>query len=60
MLFQTDLNENTCAITFTEMKQYIMSFPSKTKLVNIHDTTLKRRDLECLLEDEIWVESEVS
>jgi hypothetical protein len=37
-----------------------MSFPSKTKLVNIHDTTLTRRDLECLLEDEIWVESEVS
>jgi hypothetical protein len=55
-----DLNENTSAITFTEMKQYIMSFPSKTKLVNIHDTTLTRRDLECLLEDEIWVESEVS
>ena len=63
MLFQMVLNEiseNACAINFAEMKEYIMSFPSKTKLVNIHDTTLTRRDLECLLEDEIWVESEVS
>ena len=43
MLFLMDLNEikeNACAINFTEMKEYIMSFPSKTKLVNIHDTTL--------------------
>ena len=57
MLFRMDLNEikeNACAIKFTEMKEYIMSFPSKTKLVNIHDTTLTRRDLECLLEDEKW------
>nr|XP_045084343.1 uncharacterized protein LOC120964577 [Aegilops tauschii subsp. strangulata] len=54
-----EIKENACAINFTERKEYIMSFPSKTKLVNIHDTTLTRRDLECLLEDEIWVESEV-
>ena len=59
MLFLMDLNEikeNACAINFTEMKEYIMSFPSKTKLVNIHDTTLTRRHLKCPLEDEIWME----
>ena len=43
MLFQMDLNEikeNACAINFTEMKEYIMSFPNKTKGVNFRGTTL--------------------
>jgi hypothetical protein len=30
------------------IKDYIMSFPPKTKLVRILDANLERKDLECL------------
>lgn len=63
MLLQMDLNEikeNATVIAFIEMKEYIMSFRSKTKLVQINDTTLTHGDLECLLKDKIWVDNEVS
>jgi hypothetical protein len=42
-------------ITFTKIKDYIMSFPLKTKLVRIHDACLTRGDLECLFHDEGWL-----
>jgi hypothetical protein len=42
-------------ITFTEIKDYIMSFPPKTKLVRIYDACLTRADLECLFHDKGWL-----
>ena len=47
-------------ISFTEIKKYIMSFPPKTKLVRIHDACLTRGDLECLLQDDGWLDGYVS
>jgi hypothetical protein len=42
-------------ITFAEIKDYIMSFPPKTKLVRIYDACLSCVDLECLFHDKGWL-----
>ena len=47
-------------VSFTEIKDYIMSFPKKTKLVRIHDACLKHEDLECLFRDGAWLDGDVS
>ncbi|KAM0870382.1 hypothetical protein ACQ4PT_040066 [Festuca glaucescens] len=46
-------------IRFTEIKDYIRSFPPKTKLVWIHDACLKRVDLECLFKDDGWLDGDL-
>jgi hypothetical protein len=46
-------------ISFAEIREYIRSFPAKTKLVRIHDACLTPEDLECLLEDNGWLDGDV-
>jgi hypothetical protein len=44
-----------------DTKKYIMSFPSKTKLVRIDDACLRRIDVEeCLFLDDGWLDGDVS
>jgi hypothetical protein len=44
-----------------DTKKYIMSFPSKTKLVRIDDACLRRIDVEeCLFPDDGWLDGDVS
>ena len=54
-----DGTEINTEVRFTEIKNYIMSFPPKTKLVRIQDAWLRREDLECLLEDGGWLDGDV-
>lgn len=50
----------TIETNYAKMKNYIMSFPEKTRLIRIHDACLKREDLECLFEDNGWLDGDVS
>ena len=44
---------------YANMKSSVMSFPEKTRLVRIHDACLKREDLECLFQDDGWLDGDV-
>jgi hypothetical protein len=48
------------AMTEEKIKEYIMSFPPKTKLVRILDACLKLIDLECLFKNNGWLDGDVS
>ena len=54
------MEETDNGSSFTAIKEYIMSFPTKTKLVRIHDANLSRGDLECLFKDDGWLDGDVS
>ena len=47
-------------VDYAKMKNYMMSFPPKTRLVRIHDACLKRDDLECLFQIDGWLDGDVS
>ncbi|KAM0849405.1 hypothetical protein ACQ4PT_053753 [Festuca glaucescens] len=46
-------------MTEDKINDYIMGFPPKTKLVRILDACLKRTDLECLFNQNGWLDGDV-
>lgn len=53
-------HEKMEAMSHEKIKEYIMSFPPKTKLVRILDACLTRTDIECLFDQNGWLCGDVS
>ena len=57
---EIDFKDMPLEIVYTKMKNYIMPFPEKTRLVRISDACLKRKDLQCLFKENGWLNGDVS